>query len=320
MKTQEELYQDIQTILSNGWDRAAVCALEQMLETYPAFGQAHHDLGVLYHKNGDNEESLERLKRAVECDPENIGFLKSLADFYYGVQENAGEALLLYNRILKKQPEEPTILVIAGNLNVVLRQFEDAIDCYQRLLKVEPWNTDALESVEKIKQHLKETTSKSPEELYQRAQELIASDKVEAAINKLEELVSVDDTFDKAYNDLGVLYHRMTNNDLAFKHYSRAVELDPYNRTFQKNLADFLYVEKGQVAQALGIYLELMKTDPEDIEVLMAAGHICCDVNRPDDAETFFNRAIEIEPWNHEANESLQKLRDGMQGKRAAGL
>ena len=320
MKTQDELYQDIQTILSNGWEQAAVSALEQFLAAHSSYGPAHHDLAVLYHQSGLTDKSLAHFKKAVECNPENIDFLKSLADFYFGIQENAEEALVFYKRILEKQPENPEILFIAGNLSVVQHQFEDAVDYYQRLLKVEPWHTDALESLDKIQNHLKAQTQKNPEELYQRAQELAAMQDLEAAVAKLEELVAIDSAYDKAYNDLGVLYHRLKDIDRALLNYKRAVELDPYNRTFQKNLADFLLFEKGQVAGALEIYLELMKSDPEDVEVLLAAGHICRSLNRPEDALTFFSRAIEVEPWNQEASESLEKLQEDLGRNTAAGF
>jgi tetratricopeptide (TPR) repeat protein len=320
MKTQAELYQDIQTILANGWEQAAISALEQLAATHPTFGQAHYDLAVLFHKTGQPDKSLNHFKKAVECEPENAGFLKSLADFYFGAQENAEEALLVYKRFLEKQPEDSEVLFVAGNLSVVLHQFDEAVDYYQRLLKIEPWHTDALESLDKIKRHLEEKVQKNPEELYGRAQELVAAQDLKTAVAVLEELIALDSGYEKAYNDLGVLYHRLEDNDRALTHYRRAVELDPYNRTFQKNLADFLLVEKGQVAEALEIYLELMKTDPEDIEVLLAAGHICQRLNKPEDALTFFYRAIEIEPWNQEASNLLQQLQDEMRAKSAAGF
>ena len=320
MKTQAELYQDIQMILANGWEQAAISALEQLSATHPTFGQAHYDLAVLLHKTGQADKSLNHFKKAVDCEPENTDFMKSLADFYFGAQENAAEALRVYRRFLEKQPEDAEVLFVAGNLSVVLHQFEDAVDYYQRLLKIEPWHTDALESLDKIKRHLQAQTQKNPEDLYDRAQELAAERELKAAVTVLEELIALDSGYEKAYNDLGVLYHRLEDNERALANYRRAVELDPYNRTFQKNLADFLLVVKGEVAEALEIYLELMKTDPEDIEVLLAAGHICRRLNRPEDALTFFYRAIEIEPWNQEASNLLDQLQEEMRAQNAAGF
>ena len=107
MKTQAELYPDIQTILANGWEQAAISALEQLLAAHPAFGQAHYDLAVLSNKTGQSDKCLKHFKKAVECEPENGDFLKSLADYYFGVQENAEEALPFYKRFLELRPEDP---------------------------------------------------------------------------------------------------------------------------------------------------------------------------------------------------------------------
>ena len=100
MKSLEELYQDIQTIISNGWEKAAQNALEQLLETHPQFAKGHHDLGILYYNANEKEKSLEHFKKAVENDPENVDFLKDLADLNVELQHNH-DALTLYKRILE---------------------------------------------------------------------------------------------------------------------------------------------------------------------------------------------------------------------------
>jgi hypothetical protein len=52
----------------------------------------------------------------------------------------------------------------------------------------------------------------------------------------------------------------------------------------------------------------------------MAAGHVCRTLDQPQDAELFFKRVLEIEPWNREASESLDKLNGERINKRVAGL
>jgi tetratricopeptide (TPR) repeat protein len=74
------------------------------------------------------------------------------------------------------------------------------------------------------------------------------------------------------------------------------------------------------VVEALKIYLNVLKRDPDDVEVLMAAGHISRSVNKLQNAEMFFNRVLEIEPWNLEASQNLEQLKEGMIRKTAAGF
>jgi tetratricopeptide (TPR) repeat protein len=229
--------------------------------------------------------------------------------------------MAIYQKILDKNPADGQILQIAGNLSVVLNRFEEAVHYYQQLLEVDPGNEDATQCLEKIQRHLdKKQQDGNPDELYQQARQLADQGQVNEAIGKLEQVITLDADCAQAYNDLGVLYHQSGDGDRALENYKRATALDPVNKTFQKNLADFYYVIMGRVADALGIYLDMLKSDPEDIEVLTAAGHICCDLGKPEDAEVFFSRVLEIEPWNAQAGEYLHKLTEDRQENNVAGM
>jgi Flp pilus assembly protein TadD len=191
---------------------------------------------------------------------------------------------------------------------------------YQKVLEIEPWHAEAFEYLEKIKKHqasMVKTTS--PEELYQKSQEAGSAGDSESAISILEQLVAQNPDYAIAHNDLGVYYQKMGNMEKASSHYSTALQLEPYNGTFEKNFADFQFVVVGNVGEALKHYLSVLKRHPEDTEVLMAAGFICRSIDKPDDAELFFSRALEIEPWNLEASENLAKLKEDAGKVQAAG-
>ena len=163
-----------------------------------------------------------------------------------------------------------------------------------------------------------EAQAVSPEELYQKSQEAGATGTVESAVSILEQLVGRYPDYAPAHNDLGVYHQKLGNKDRAGNHLKNAVRLEPYNSTFKKNLADFCYIVQGDVTEALKIYLDVLKSDPEDIEVLLAAGHISSAVKRPQNAEIFYSRVLEIEPWNLQASEQLEQLKKELQGNSAA--
>ncbi|UCF92983.1 MAG: tetratricopeptide repeat protein [Desulfobacterales bacterium] len=321
MKSAEEYYEDIQPLLANGWHEAAICALEQLRQTHPTFAPACGDLGTLYYKAGHKDKALECYKRAAEYDPENIGFLKCLADFYHAELEQVEEALAVYKQIIGKGAKDADTLFIAANLSVVLHNFEDAADYYQQVLEIEPWHAEAFEYLDKIRsQHPAEGETSAPEELYRQSKEMGAGGDLEGAVSKLAEVIQLYPEFAPAHNDLGVYHQKTGNDEEALKHLQRAVRLEPYNNTFAKNLADFYFLVKGQVTDALEIYLDVLKRNPEDVEVLMAAGHICEAVNRFEDAKLFYSRVIDIEPWRLEASESLEGLQERLKRQDGAGL
>jgi tetratricopeptide (TPR) repeat protein len=149
------------------------------------------------------------------------------------------------------------------------------------------------------------------EKVYQDAHELIKSGRDKEGISALERLLEAYPDYALAHNDLGVFCYNEGNKEEALEHYERATQLEPYNDTFQKNLADFYYVEAGRMEEALQIYVKLLEINPTDIEILLIMGQICVSLKKTDDARVFYNKALEIEPWNVDAREKLDQLAKG---------
>ena len=77
---------------------------------------------------------------------------------------------------------------------------------------------------------------------------------------------------------------------------------------FRKNLADFYCVEQGRVEEAMQIYIDLLALEPDDIEVLMTLGQICEKLEKFEDARHFYERALDVEPWNADARQLIDGL------------
>jgi tetratricopeptide (TPR) repeat protein len=321
MKTADEFYQDIEPLIQNGWYSAAIDALEQLMKIKPDFGRGYYELGTLHYKHGDKGKVLECYKKCHELDPRNVDYLKSLADFYHAGLEQVESALGVYEKIIDIDDTDVDSLFIAANLNVVLHEFDKAGMYYQKVLEVQPWHTEAADYLEKIKAHqasLAETLT--PEKLYQKSQTASGAGDIPTAISILERLVLQYPDYAIAHNDLGVYYQKIGEIGKAEQSYSAALRLEPFNNTFEKNYADFQFAIIGNVNEALKHYLNVLKRNPEDTEVLMAAGHVCTGIDRHEDAQLFFRRVLEIEPWSLETSENLEELQREMTQKRAAGL
>lgn len=309
MKTADELYKDIQPLLENEWHDAAVNAMEKLLEVYPDHAVTHNDLGVLYLNQGENEKALVHYEKAVEYQPENITFLKNLADFYYVKMEQVEQALGLYVRVLEQAPRDLETLMIAGHICVSLYKFEDAGTFYEMVLKHDPANVEARDNLNQLKNVEKQPKSdQTPDEVYQKVNGLLEKDMKSEALVELERLIEAHPDHAVAHNDLGVLYYEQGDKEKALLHYEQAVTLQPGSATFQKNLADFLFVDAGNVKKALEIYVGQMEKNPKDVETLMTTGHMCLALFRFDDAAVFYQKVIELEPWNEEARGHLDQM------------
>ena len=315
-KTPEEIYQQIQPLMEGNDPQIVIEALEKLISTHPDFALAHNDLGVLNYSAGNKEKALGHYERAAHLQPGNITFKKNLADFYYVEQNRVEDALKLYVDALTMNPEDVETLLITGHICVSLHQLDDAIEFYQRVLQIEPGNTDAGQCLEKL-QNIGQTEPepKTPAEMYGQIQPLREANDSQAVIDELEKLLGIYPDFALAHNDLGVLYYHAYQKENALGHYERAVQLESGNITFKKNLADFYYVEQGRVEDALKLYVDVLTINPQDVQTLLMAGHICVGLHQLDDARVFYNRVVEIEPWNTDARRNL----DSLELKRKAG-
>jgi tetratricopeptide (TPR) repeat protein len=192
---------------------------------------------------------------------------------------------------------------------VALEKFQDAEVFYSRVLEIEPGHQDVLQFRDKLNSmKTGNSGAKTPEELYHEIQPLLNDGESHRAIGELEGLLEEFPDFALAYNDLGVLYYHTGSKEKAQNHYERAVEMMPENINFKKNLADFYCLELGRIEEALKIYVDILTTHPQDIETLLATGLICVALEKPGDARDFFNKVLEIEPWNEAARQHLEEL------------
>ncbi|MDJ0723044.1 MAG: glycosyltransferase [Desulfobacterales bacterium] len=145
-------------------------------------------------------------------------------------------------------------------------------------------------------------------QVHAQVKEWVAAGRHAEALSRLETLTRLRPDDAMAYNDLGALYYARGDKDLAQRCYHRAVELAPENLTFRKNLADFLFMEKGLVAESLSHYHYILEKHPRDVETLIALGHVCARCDQLDDAAAFFNQALAVDPDNAEVHRHLDSL------------
>jgi tetratricopeptide (TPR) repeat protein len=146
------------------------------------------------------------------------------------------------------------------------------------------------------------------EDKYDAIQRMLADERHDEAISALEQLVTENDGHAPAHYDLGNLYYASGQMDMAVTHYEQTVALAPENPAYLKNLADLLYSERKDVNRALTLYDQILSFRPEDIQTLMITGHLCVSRKRFDDALGYYNRVLDIEPWNDEAQEFVDRI------------
>jgi tetratricopeptide (TPR) repeat protein len=307
-ETIEEAYAGIREIfLVKGKWEDAIYALERLLEACPDHAPAHNDLGRLFYRKGEKEKALFHLEKAAFLNPENVAFQKDLADFCYVELRQVDEAVSRYRKILSLRPDATEILLLLGNIHVEQKMFDEAQGFFHKALEIDPGNPCAGKMLNALNGR-EEKRRRICEKTYQEARLLIESGDIDAAITTLTELTQVFPEYSLAYNDLGFLYYQKGEKEKALVHYERAVSLGPENITALKNLADFYCAEAGRTEDALKIYNRILVSYPNDVETLLALGHICITLNRLDDARPFYDRVLEIDPSNSQASMNRKAL------------
>ena len=299
----------IQSMIKEARHEEVLAALQQLVTESEGNASVHNDLGSLYYNSGQIDQALAHYEKAAELNPEHPGYLKNLADILYSETNDAERALSIYDKILSIRPNDVDTLMVAGHLEVALERFDQAIERYSRIIALEPSNEEARQFIDRIgRPPVTLVTAHNPDADYRHCQELVAQGQINDGIACLEGLTQQYPSFALAHNDLGVLYYQRGDKSRCVKNYKKAVAMDPKNPNFLKNLADFYLVEQGAIEKALEIYASVLKDHPEDIDALMVAGHICSAMGNGDSAKTFYQRVLDVEPWNPDAIERLDKL------------
>ena len=309
-KTPEEIYHQIQPQLNDADPHKIIASLTELLERFPDFALAHNDLGVLYYRMEEKEKARQHYERAVELMPANLNFQKNLADFYCIELGRIEDALKIYVRILSADPKDIDALMATAQICAALDKFDDARDFFNQVLQIEPWNAEARKHMQEMERQMSAESldAESVEDAYGSLQEKLNTLSPHEAIAELEKLMGSYPDFAIGHNDLAVCYYNAGNKEKALHHYQQAAQLQPENITLQKNLADFLFVEQGQVEEALRIYVNILAVYPTDVETLLITGHICVALKKLDDAKVFYQRVLTLEPDNEDANQHLQAI------------
>jgi len=151
------------------------------------------------------------------------------------------------------------------------------------------------------------------EELLAALRRLLGSVAEEAELNVNGDVVTVTpsevsrvylDEGDRLYGKAGM---RAKNGEFekAAAIYRRVLEINPSRHDARRDLAMVL-VELGEAEEAKDLLLDVLKADPRDVASLVILGnHYAKADSDLDTAERFFRRAIEIDPENPNAHNSL---------------
>jgi tetratricopeptide (TPR) repeat protein len=304
-----ELLSSAQEKCGNGDHQGAISSLEEVVVREPQNALAHNDLGVLYYDQGQKDKALYHYQKAAMFMPENQVFQKNLADLYWVEYSDAQKAMERYVAALKIDPQDVESMMGCSRICMQMGKNEDADVFLKCILELEPWNEDALQLIGRLEQKSqRDQAAMTSDARDMHTQANVASADLYGRIDDLLEVIAQSPQDANALNDLGVLFYESGDKEKALDCYEQAVNLQPEQPNFVKNLADFYLMEQGRIEDALKLYVRVLENNAEDVDCLSCTGLICAIMGKNYDARHFYQRVLEIEPWNQAVREAMEKL------------
>lgn len=274
---------------------------------------------VYYQKIGDinvkNEEIIEAkgsYEKALETNPYNKELLLKLAtvtQVYF--EEDIATAIDCYSKLLELGEENPNIYYELGHLYLKKEDFINSINAFKLALEKDeenPFYHNALayalvraEQYEEACEHYKIAIAKNPDSEWTAIVcQAVASlyhkvfDDIDTAMDFLKTAITLDETNDEIFLELGDIYCECEDLDSAIKAYCEAIKLNPKNR-FAYNKCAMALWQKDYLEEAIIAYHKAIGIDPNYHTAYNNLGVIYLDgIRNLKEAQKLFETAISL--------------------------
>ncbi len=278
--------------LDNGDFETAATAFQSALDRKDTSFGAFRGLAISLERLGDPngarrtlEQALDEATTGTEEDdlPERAGIERSLGLLAATLRQDA-QALAHYQTSLALRPDQPDLLLRAGNALARSRRFEEAIASYDRLIELEPeWTSAILEKRAIALVNLR------------RWPEAVAD--FTRAIEAAPEEVALRRRFAEALelmgNPAGAREQRLAVQRLTLEDTSNGPNLAA-QATARRHM------QRGEFTAAAVLYREVLAQDPNDLESRLGLANALGQSGQFDDAAQQFEHVIRQAPRHAE--------------------
>lgn len=220
------------------------------------------------------------LKKLFKESPEEVleELDKNLKDaFNFAMQGNYREALDIYLAFSKLFSKEFCLLGCATMYNM-LEDYENAIKYSDKVISINPYNTDAINIKANSLGELKD---------------------FERAINLFNELLSIKVSFETHYN-LGVSYQAIGDTLNAVKHYEKCLNINPNFDKAHLNIGICLF-DTGFIEKSLHHFNESIKLNPNLYQAYARKGEYYRFYENYNKAIKYYTNCLNYDEYNYQS-------------------
>ena len=134
-------------------------------------------------------------------------------------EKSFDKALIEFKSLITKNIKDPILYNLGGVINVSLKNFEDAIDCFSKSLIINPSYAEANNNMGALLKTIGRTKE---------------------SVAYFEKAINIKPDFSNAYNNLGASYNVMGKWDLALENYNKCLKINPNEKDSSNNLINLL--------------------------------------------------------------------------------
>lgn len=304
----------------------ALSALERIwgnqIKLNPRNVAAHANLGAVLQKKGEFDSALAQYNAAEAIDPNNI-FVRLNLGTLYQAKGDFKTAIKAYDTILQVDPNNKLARYYKATALKTLKDYDGANRELNYILQKDPGYDLAKKELLEISKLsgqsspvviglLKDMAEKDPTNIkaqYDAAFEAHSKGDIDTAIYYYKRAIALDSNMSDAYANLGSALYSKKKYEEALPILERATMLDPGNENVKKLISEIKSNQKsskyqealtlhqqGKIKDAIPIYLESLKADPNNPEILTNLGAAYQSLKSYDSAIEMYKKAVGLSP------------------------
>ena len=308
---------DVLDALFVGWDTALKenpmapenhIGLGQALQFRGDFGQAEKEYKLAIQLSpGRRNATAERLIQGLGAAQKEAALNKYInAGVDNQARKNYPAAEDSYKRALQIDPQNDAVWVDLGTLYQAMKQWDNAIMCYNQAMKYNANNKDArlgLQTAQTAKQ------DEGIDKAYKAGGDLFKAGKYDEAIVQYKAVLAVNPKDPATHFDLGATYQAKGDFDNAIAEYKIAEGLDPKKEEYGKAILNAIDAKAKPIiaaavkahdakdyTTAISGYMQALQLQPKNAAIWYNLASANYSIQNYTAAEQAYKKAVEVDP------------------------
>ncbi|MBM4146322.1 MAG: tetratricopeptide repeat protein [Nitrospira sp.] len=230
-------------------------------------------LGIIYAQSGNNDSAIHYLKRSLEFNAINADALLALG-VAYQQKGMIDDAFHCFNKTIELNPKNPEAYYYLALFFHNSHQLDEAVSYYRKVLELNPCLFDTYNRLGNALQENKQFNE---------------------AISYYQKAVQNNPADPTGYINIGIALHNKGEFDKADSQFQKALSLNP-NLEIAYNYRGLSLIYQCRIGEAIKSFEASLRINPYSVTALVKLGHLFEEQGKVHEAETYYRRAMQIQP------------------------